>query len=72
MVPPTLAIQTELPEITESVFAPNKALLTAIEESSKWLEYLIISDFPDDTPKSYPPPPGVHLISNIKCRSVPT
>jgi len=51
-VPPTLAIQTELPEITDTFFSQNKALLKAIEDSAKWFEYLIISDFPDETPKS--------------------
>jgi len=52
-VPATHAILTELPEITETLFIQKKALLKAIEDSSKWFEYLIISDFPDETPKKY-------------------
>jgi hypothetical protein len=50
-----LAILTELPEITDTVFTPNKALLKAIEGAEKWLEYFVISDFPEETPKKYPP-----------------
>jgi len=50
-VPQTLAILTEVPEITDTVFIPNKALFKAIEDASPWFEYLIISDFPEETPK---------------------
>jgi Protein of unknown function (DUF1682) len=50
-----LAILTELPEITDTVFIPDKPLLKAIEDASQWFEYLIISDFPDETPKKFPP-----------------
>lgn len=42
---------TELPEITDTLFTPNKALLKAIADAEKWFEYFIISDFPDETPK---------------------
>lgn len=52
-MPQTLAILTELPEITDTLFAPNKALLKAIDEANKWFEYFIISDFPEETPKTY-------------------
>jgi hypothetical protein len=48
-----LAILTELPEVTDTVFTPNKALLKAIEGAEKWLEYLVVSDFPEETPKKY-------------------
>jgi hypothetical protein len=48
-----LAILTELPEITDTVFIPNKPLLKAIEDAAPWLEYLVISDFPEETPKKY-------------------
>jgi hypothetical protein len=44
---------TELPEITDTAFIPNKPLLKAIEEATPWLEYLVISDYPDETPKKY-------------------
>jgi len=50
-VPATHAILTELPEITDTFFMQQKALISAIDASSKWFEYLIISDFPDETPK---------------------
>ena len=42
---------TELPEITDTAFLPNKQLLKAIEEATPWFEYLVISDYPDETPK---------------------
>jgi Protein of unknown function (DUF1682) len=48
-----MAILTEFPEITDTLFTPNKGLLKAIDEANKWLEYLIISDFPDETPKTW-------------------
>jgi hypothetical protein len=51
-VPQTLAILTEVPEITDTLFTPNKALLKTIGDASKWLEYLIISDFPEASPKT--------------------
>jgi hypothetical protein len=47
-----LAILTELPEITDTLFLPNKSLVKAIDDANEWFEYLIISDFPDETPKS--------------------
>jgi hypothetical protein len=46
-----LAILTELPEITDTVFAPNKSLLKAIDDAQKWFDYLVVSDFPEETPK---------------------
>jgi len=51
LLPKTLAIVAELPEITDTIFIPNKALLKAIEDSNEWFEYLVISDFPEETPK---------------------
>jgi len=51
LLPQSLAILTELPEITDTVFAPNKALLKAIDDAQKWFDYLVISDFPEDAPK---------------------
>ena len=54
MLPQSLAILTELPEITDTVFAPNKSLLKAIDDAQKWFDYLVISDFPEDTPKRSP------------------
>jgi hypothetical protein len=58
-----LAILTELPEITDTVFAPNKSLLKAIDDAQKWFDYLVISDFPEDAPKRFPPrAPSVMLI----------
>lgn len=44
---------TELPEITDTFFAPNKAFLKAIDDAKDWFQYLIISDFPSETPKKY-------------------
>ena len=65
-----MAILTELPEITDTLFTPNKALLKAIADAEKWIEYFIISDFPDETPKKYPPLSFypyhfVHLLSRL-------
>lgn len=51
LLPQSLAIMTELPEITDTVFTPNKALLKAIDDAQKWFDYLVISDFPEDPPK---------------------
>ena len=55
LLPQSLAILTELPEITDTVFAPNKSLLKAIDDAQKWFDYLVISDFPEDAPKRFPP-----------------
>jgi hypothetical protein len=35
---------TELPEIPDTVFIPNKPLLKANEEATPWFQYLVISD----------------------------
>jgi hypothetical protein len=48
-------VLTELPEITDTLFVPNKPLLKAIDDANEWLQYLVISDFPGDRPKSYLP-----------------
>ena len=52
-LPGNLAVVTELPEITDTFFAPNKEFLKAIDDAKDWFQYLIISDFPSETPKKY-------------------
>jgi hypothetical protein len=54
-LPASIAVVTELPEITDTLFAPNKAFVKAIEDAKPWFEYFVVSDFPAETPKTYNP-----------------